>query len=80
MDAETIIRSRIAAATSAMREFQGTEAHKQITELLQALEDGYKHDLTTVSVEGLVRVQTALRQVSNIRQAICRDSSFDARI
>lgn len=54
----------------ALQAFAGAEAHTHMVGLLTALAESYKLDLIEVDEAGLVRVQSALRQVVAINRAI----------
>lgn len=52
------------------REYATSEAVRSVIRLLDALEEQYKADLEGVSIDNLVRLQTALRQVSALRKSL----------
>ena len=52
------------------REYAASEAVRSVIRLLDALEEQYKADLEAVSIDNLVRLQTALRQVSALRKSL----------
>lgn len=52
------------------REYATSEAVRSVIRLLDALEEQYKADLEAVSIDNLVRLQTALRQVSALRKSL----------
>lgn len=79
-DRESDLRARIATATHTLREYTGGDAHRHVCDLMMALEESYKHDLITVDADNLVRVQTALRQVVAIREAIQRGSIQEPKV
>lgn len=71
MMADSVELSRRAAdALTAAREYATSDAVRCVIKLLDALEDQYKAELENVSVDNLVRLQTALRQVTALRSAI----------
>jgi hypothetical protein len=52
------------------REYAASEAVRSVIRLLDAIEEQYKADLEAVSIDNLVRLQTALRQVSALRKSL----------
>ena len=52
------------------REYATSEAVRSVIRLLDAIEEQYKADLEAVSIDNLVRLQTALRQVSALRKSL----------
>lgn len=52
------------------REYATSEAVQSVIRLLDAIEEQYKADLEAVSIDNLVRLQTALRQVSALRKSL----------
>ena len=52
------------------REYATSDAVRSVIKLLDALEDQYKADLEVVSMDNLVRLQTALRQVTALRRSL----------
>ena len=66
--------------TAVLRQFHGSEAHRAMTALLQALELVYKDELVSVQPDQLVARQTAIRQVMALRKAIESGSLQSPRI
>jgi len=75
------INARKAAdALVELRAYVGTEPVKSLIRLLDALEGQYKTDLETVTVDQLIPLQTALRQVSALRRSVMAESFIDCKI
>ena len=64
------LAGRTADALVVAREYATSEAVRSVIKLLDALEEQYKADLETVDTDSLVRLQTALRQVTALRKSI----------
>lgn len=79
-DLESSLRARISEQTLILREYTGGDTHRHFLELLKALEESYKHDLTSVTVDDLVRVQTALKQVVALRESIVAGSISEPKV
>lgn len=79
-DLESSLRARISEQTLILREYTGGDAHRHFLGLLKALEESYKHDLTSVTVDDLVRVQTALKQVVALRESIVVGSISEPKV
>jgi hypothetical protein len=63
-----------------LRHFRGTDQSKLLVGLLNALAESYRLDLADVAPDGLVRVQTALRQVLAIRDVLTSEHPTLPRI
>lgn len=59
-----------ADALATAREYATSDAARAVIRLLDALEEQYKADLEGVSLDNLVKLQTALRQVVALRRAL----------
>lgn len=66
----TDLAKTAADALVVAREYAASEAVRSVIRLLDALEEQYKADLEAVSIDNLVRLQTALRQVSALRKSL----------
>lgn len=60
--------------------YDGSEVHGHVVALLNALAESYKLDLIDVDPAGLVRVQSAIKQVLAIRNAITGSGPIVPRI
>lgn len=58
------------------REYAASEAVRSVIRLLDALENQYKAELETVSIDNLVRLQTALRQVTALRKSLTDQQGY----
>lgn len=74
------LAGRSADALVTVRAYAGSDAINAVLSLLAGLEDQYRADLEIVSVETLVPLQTALKQVSALRRAIESDQYLDPKI
>lgn len=61
---------QIQEKTGILREYRETDAMVHVRGLLDLLERSYKDDLADVAAADLTRVQGALKQVMNMREAI----------
>lgn len=69
---------RLHEACVVVREYANSAQHRALDEMLAALEETYKHDLITVTVDGLIAKQASLKQVVALREAM-RDSGGSPR-
>ena len=60
-------------ATRTIREYAGSDSSKNTITLLDALYDSYCIDLINVKPEGLIAIQSALKQVSLLRDVFAND-------
>lgn len=74
-DQETKTRERMLEATHNLRMYAGSELSGHAIELCDALSASYCLDLLHVKPEDLVRVQSALRQVSALRAVFANDGA-----
>lgn len=58
------------------REYATSEAVRSVIRLLDAVEEQYKADLEAVSADNLVRLQTALRQVTALRNSLTNQNGY----
>ena len=68
-DQATAAMKRVADCTALIREYEGTDLHQHLLELLESLKTSYMHDLVDVSAEELKFKQGALRQVMALHLA-----------
>lgn len=78
-DSMTLVRA-IESHTEVLRQFHGSDAHRAMMALLQALELTYKEELVIVQPDQLISRQTAIRQVVALRKAIESGSLQSPRI
>jgi len=74
MDKEQQAHLALKSASLSVREYKGSDVSKQAIALLDALYDCYCLDLINVRPEGLVALQSALKQVSMLRNVFTNDS------
>jgi len=72
-DQEQRIHQMLTEATRNVRAYQGSELSEHAIALLDALTASYCLDLVHVAPEGLVRIQSALKQVSFLRNVFAND-------
>jgi len=72
-DQEQTINQALIEATRNVRSYKGSELSGHAIELLDALTASYCLDLVHVAPEGLVRLQSALKQVSYLRNVFAND-------
>lgn len=78
---DTLTLQREAAdALVAVRQYGMSEAVRSVVKLLDALEAQYRADFENVTVEKLVPLQTALKQVCALRQSITVEQHLDPKI
>lgn len=78
-DSMALVRA-IESHTEVLRQFHGSDAHRAMMALLQALELTYKEELVSVQPDRLISRQTAIRQVVALRKAIESGSLQSPRI
>lgn len=71
---------RAADALVEVRAYAGSDPITAVVRLMDGLEAQYKADLENVSVDKLVPLQTALKQVTAIRRSILADQHLDPKI
>lgn len=76
----TELQKKAADALVEVRAFYGSDAIRAVLGLLDALEDQYKADLEHVTVENLVRLQTALKQINALKRSITANQHLDPKI
>lgn len=69
-DRATQAHRALVDATAAAIEFCGCDAHKAVIGMLDALEASYLTDLLDVRPEGLVALQSAMKQAAAIRDVL----------
>lgn len=70
MPGHSELAGNAADALVVAREYATSDAVRAVIRLLDALEEQYKADLEGVSLDNLVKLQTALRQVVALRRAL----------
>lgn len=71
---------RAADALVEVRAYAGSDPINAVIKLMDGLEAQYKADLENVSVDKLVPLQTALKQVTAIRRSILAEQHLDPKI
>ena len=74
MDKEQQAYIALKEASLTVREYKGSNVSKHAVALLDALYDCYCLDLINVRPEGLVALQSALKQVTLLRNVFTNDS------
>lgn len=78
---DTIELQRQAAdALVEVRAFGMSESVRSVVKLLDALEAQYKADFETVTVDNLVALQTAVKQIAALRRSITAEQHLDPKI
>ena len=80
MDKEQQAYIALKEASLTVREYKGSDVSKHAVALLDALYDCYCLDLINVRPEGLVALQSALKQVTLLRNVFTNDSQDIPRI
>lgn len=70
MSGHSELAGNAADALVVAREYATSDAVRAVIRLLDALEEQYKADLECVSIENLIKLQTALRQVVALRRSL----------
>lgn len=74
------LQREAADALVAVRQFGMAESVRSMVKLLSALEAQYRADFENVTVENLVPLQIALKQVVALRQSITAEQHLDPKI
>lgn len=74
------LQKNAADALVIVREFGLSEPIRAVIRLLDALEDQYKAEFENVTVDDLVKLQTAIKQVSALRRSIVSEHHLDPKI
>lgn len=72
-DMEQRVHKALCDSVVAVRAYEGSELSKHAVEMLDALAAGYCLELVFVEPQGLVRVQSALRQVNALRAVFANE-------
>lgn len=80
IDMDLRSQKELQAATNNVRAYAGSDQSKLVIELLDALSASYCLDLISVQPEGLVRIQSALKQVRALRDVFANDGMDSPRI
>lgn len=74
------LQREAADALVAVRQFGMAESVRSMVKLLNALESQYRADFENVTIENLVPLQIALKQVVALRQSITAEQHLDPKI
>jgi len=74
------LQREAADALVAVRQFGMAESVRSMVKLLNALEAQYRADFENVTIENLVPLQIALKQVVALRQSITAEQHLDPKI
>jgi hypothetical protein len=80
MDAQQRAHAQLVDATRIVRAYADSELSGHLVSLMDALTATYSLELMHVSTDGLVRVQSALRQVLALRDVLTNDGLNDPKI
>lgn len=72
-DQQSIAHAMLVESTRVVRSYAGSDVSMHVIELLDALATGYCNDLIHVQPEGLIRIQSALKQVAALRSVFAND-------
>lgn len=72
-DALKLARSLVDASNVA-KEYNGSDPIRAVINMLEALEESYKDELFDVLPDGLIALQTKLKQTQAIRKALCNET------
>lgn len=72
-DTDQAAHRALSSTTATVRAYAGSELSGHVIELLDALAISYCMDLVHVEPDGLVRLQSALRQVSMLRDVFANN-------
>lgn len=67
------MHERLVEATRTVRQYAGSDCSRYVIEMLDALAQSYVMDLVNVPVEGLIPLQSAIKQVYAIRSVLDND-------
>lgn len=71
---DDLARARsLVEATNVAKEYFGSDVIRAVTNMLEALEESYKADLADVNPEGLVALQSKLKQTQAIRKVLSKE-------
>lgn len=73
IDREAQVHSDLIEATSVVRAYAGSDVSVNTISMLDALAQSYVMDLVHCSVDDLVKIQSALKQVYAIRSVLSSD-------
>ncbi|MEO8296341.1 MAG: hypothetical protein ABI574_00895 [Burkholderiales bacterium] len=77
---EGAVRQAVESLTRDCQAYAGSDSHRPLLGLLDALAEAYKLDLMEVRPEGLLHVQAALKQVVALRDSISTPGAPPPRI
>jgi len=75
-DETILIQERLIEATRTVRQYAGSDCSRHVIEMLDCLARSYVLDLVNVDVDGLVKLQAAIKQVYAIR-SVLDDNGLD---
>ena len=73
IDRESQLQRELIEATSVVRAYAGSDVSVNVIAMLDALGQSYTMDLVHCTVDDLVRIQSALKQVYAIRNVLASD-------
>jgi homoserine acetyltransferase len=76
LDKDQEVQKRLRDATQIVREYAGSDCSRNVIEMLDAIGQSYTMDLVHCTVDDLVRIQSALKQVFAIRNVLAAEG-FD---
>ena len=67
------VQNKLIESSRVVRQYAGSDCSRHVIEMLDALGQSYFHDLVDVTPEGLIKLQTALKQVYAIRSILANE-------
>ena len=74
------LAKRTADELQTVRAYVGSDPIRAVVGLLDALDAQYRADFENVTVEGLIPLQTAIRQVAALKRSILADGAITPKI
>ena len=73
IDNAQVLHQQLIDATKTVRQFAGSDCSRAVLTMLDALAVSYFNDLIDVEVDGLVALQSRIKQVYAIRAIVAND-------
>jgi hypothetical protein len=72
-DETLLMQERLIEATRTVRQYAGSDCSRVVIEMLDDLAKSYVLDLVNVDLDGLIKLQAAIKQVYAIRSVLADD-------
>jgi hypothetical protein len=72
-DETLLMQERLIEATRTVRQYAGSDCSRAVIEMLDDLAKSYVLDLVNVDLDGLIKLQAAIKQVYAIRSVLADD-------